>query len=105
MSNLHLIKANLLVVLREVEAQPHVGKLVDKLQSFNDQMQQLHEYLEIAGEYGIAYESLVRLLEQFPFQLSGRAAIKLLEAGLLLKYKTELPEDSPFDNRLPKSRG
>jgi hypothetical protein len=41
------------------------------------------------------------MLESYPFKISGPAAIKLLEVGLLMGYKTERPEDALFDNREP----
>lgn len=49
--------------------------------------------------YGIAYEALIAMLEAFPFPLSSRAAIKLLEVGLLFRFKTARPEDALFDSR------
>jgi hypothetical protein len=47
---------------------------------------------------GLAYESLISMLE-FHFQRSGCTAVKLLEVGLLLRFKTERPEDAQFDGR------
>ncbi len=39
------------------------------------------------------------MLQTFPFRLSGPAAMKLLEIGLLMRFKTGLPEDARFDSR------
>ena len=62
-------------------------------------MRQLHEYISVAGEYGIAYESIIATLEQIPFTLSAAVAIKLLEVGLIMQYKTDRPQDKMFDMR------
>jgi hypothetical protein len=67
--------------------------------SFEEEMEQIREFIEDAGEYGIAYESIVSALEDIPFKISGKAAVNLLEVGLLLGYKTEKPSDRPFDRR------
>ena len=99
-TNHELVKANLSAVWTEVTSQPEVGaKFPTDLQSYSEQMEQIREYIEDAAEYGIAYESLVCLVEEFPFRLSGRAAVKLLETGLLMQFKTERPEDGQFDRR------
>lgn len=95
-----IVERNLLVVLAEIRNQPGVGGTFPKeLQSFPDTIKQIAEYIEVAGEYGLAYESLVSMLEHFPFHLTGAAAIKLLEIGLLLQYKTDMTEDACFDSR------
>jgi len=96
----HLIKANLLAVLTEIRNQPEVGAgFPAELQSHEEMVEQVREYIEDADEFGIAYESLVCTLERFPFQLCSPTAIKLLEVGLLMRFKTELPGDTLFDSR------
>jgi hypothetical protein len=94
------IKLRLLCVLGELEKQNNMASNypVDVL-PFADQMKQIHEWVEIAGEYEIAYESLVATIEAQPFVLTGKAAISLLELALLLNYKTGRPEDKLFDKR------
>jgi hypothetical protein len=67
--------------------------------SFVDEVEQIRGWIEDHGEYGIAYEALIAMLEAFPFQVSSRAAVKLLEVGLLLQFKTDRPEDARFDSR------
>lgn len=47
------------------------------------------EWLDPAGEYGLAYEFLVSLLESFDLKLSGNDVIKLLEVGLYFGFKFE----------------
>jgi hypothetical protein len=42
---------------------------------------------------------MVANLEKFPFTLSGPAAVKLLEVGLKMRYKTDRTEDEAFDMR------
>jgi hypothetical protein len=101
MTNIILIEKNLLLVLDEISKQPEVGEsFPPELQSFAEQVTQIREYIKDAGEYGIAYESLVAMLDSFHFQLSGHTAIRLLEVGLLMRFKTELPLDAKFDSRL-----
>ena len=95
-----IIEHNLLVILDEVRPQVDVGKTFPiDIQGFDEQIEQIREYIEDAGECEIAYEVLVAMIEQFPFKLSGKAAIRLLEVGLLLQFKTDRPEDSQFDTR------
>jgi hypothetical protein len=98
--NFNLVELNLISVLLEIEAQPEVGAMFpSELQSYSDQITQLREYIEDAAEYGIAYESLVSMLEVFPFKISGPTVIKLLEVALLLGFKTDRAEDAQFDRR------
>lgn len=94
------IEMRLLTVLQELEKQTAIdssysgGGL-----SFVDEMQQLHEYVEVAGEYEIAYETIIATISTHPFVLSGAGAVALLEIGLLLGYKTSRKEDALFDRR------
>jgi hypothetical protein len=91
-----LIKNNLLIILAELGNQPEVGgKFPPELQSYSEQVEQLREYID-AKEYGIAYESIVAMLEEFEFLLSGPVVIKLLEVGLLMRFKTNRAEDAKF---------
>ncbi len=98
--NNKLVRQNLSVVHQELckQAAAATNMPPDQM-AFDMQMDQIREWIDDVGEYGIAYESLVSLLERHPFQLSGNAAIKLLEVGLLLGYKTEKTPDRPFDRR------
>jgi hypothetical protein len=96
------ILRNLVSLIGEIESQGNVGRQFPaEMQSLRDQSSQLREFVEHAGEYGVAYESIVAMLERFPFVLSGMGAVRLLEVGLLLKYKTGLSADSMFDGREP----
>jgi hypothetical protein len=98
MSN-NLAATNLSIVLSELRSQTDVGKTFPpEQQTFDEQIQQIHEYIDV-GEYGVAYEVLVAMLENFPFRLSGVAVIKLVEVALLFRFKSELPEDAKFDSR------
>lgn len=100
LSNDDLIEANLLFVLNELEGQPEIAAYYPATTlSYEDQMAQIREFIELAGEYGLAYEYISGALESFPFKLSGAAAIKLLEVGLLMGFKSGLESDKRFDRR------
>ncbi|SEL92877.1 hypothetical protein SAMN05216359_1279 [Roseateles sp. YR242] len=95
-----LIPANLLAILDEVRQQPDVGTgFPPELLTFSGHVERLREWIEDANEFGIAYELLVSMLENFPFQLSGPTAVKLLEVGLVMQFKTDRPQDVRFDFR------
>lgn len=95
-----LIKSNLQAIMPELAAQPGVGASYPPNQaSFQQHMALLREWIEEHREYGIAYESIVASLEAHDFRLSGKAAVKLLELGLLLGFKTERSKDHQFDRR------
>lgn len=98
--NYELIEKNLIFILNELKAQPEVALYYpNNSLSFSDDMVQISEYIELAGEYGLAYECIVGDLELFPFKLSGLAAVKLLEVGLLMGFKTGSDRDNLFDFR------
>ncbi|MBL9169298.1 MAG: hypothetical protein JNN07_16275 [Verrucomicrobiales bacterium] len=67
--------------------------------TYDEAIRALREYVDEAHEYGVAYEVVVATLEKHSFGLSGRGAVRLLETGLIMGYKTERPEDSEFDLR------
>jgi hypothetical protein len=67
--------------------------------SLADELAQIDEFLGLANELGAAYECIVANLETVPFVLSSPAALALLEAGLLMRYKTDREEDAAFDFR------
>jgi hypothetical protein len=94
----------LLSVLNEIKEQESIGEMFpESMQSFAEQISQLYEYIEIVGEYGVAYELLVSMLERFPFILHGRVVINLLEVGLIFGFKTDCLEDEQFDRRSRKA--
>ena len=64
--------------------------------TFEEEMAQIGEYIHDAGEYGLAYEVIVVNAEEVPFVLSSKAAVKLLEVGLVMGFKTERPTDAAF---------
>lgn len=95
-----LIENNLSFVLAELGSQPEVGSFFPpESLSYQEQIDQLSEWVNDAGEYGLVYENVVPMLEAFPFKLSGKAAIKLLEVGLIFGFKTESESDKEFDRR------
>jgi hypothetical protein len=91
------IKNNLVQILDELKTKR--VELPPELLSFEEQLQQLEEWINYAGEYGIAYESIVVLLEDQALQITGSAAVRLLETSLLLGYKTDREKDKPYDLR------
>ena len=97
------IENKLLFILEELENQPEVAKYYPPdMLSYQDSMSFLRELIDLAGEYGIAYESIISALELFPYNVTGKAAVKLLELGLIFQYKTDRPDDRDFDRRKGK---
>jgi len=95
-----LIEGNLGFILGEIKGQPEVAlHFPADGMSYEEQVDQLGEWLQDSGEYGLVYESIVSTLEKFPLKLSGKAAIKLLEVGLIFGFKTESEVDRKFDRR------
>ena len=89
-----LVRTNLLLIHSEMLQQENLaGHYGGDGLSFHEEMQQIAEYIHDAGEYGIAYESIVVNAEEVPFILSSKAAVKLLEVGLIMGFKTDRPED------------
>lgn len=96
------LQRRLLCVLQELEHQRNVASTYsEKFLSYADEMSQIREFIDVAGEYGLAYEYLVGAIELHPFVLSGKAAIALLELGLIFGFKTDGKEDKLFDRRNP----
>ena len=94
------VEHNLIFILAEMEVQIGLANnYPEGGLSFAEEMAQMSEYIHTAGEYGLAYESIIANLETVPFKLSGVAAVRLLEAGLILGFKTERDEDKAFDFR------
>ena len=94
------VTSRLLRVLAEIEGQENVASsYTPNALPFVEEMKQIREYIEVAGEYGLAFEILVATCEVHPFVLSGKSAIALLELGLLFGYKTDREEDRMFDRR------
>lgn len=98
-----LIEDNLNFILGEMRGQSEVAQHYppDGL-SYDEHMTQIHELVTEAGEYGLAYEYIVGALESIPFRVTGPAAVKLLEVGLLMGFKSEQKIDKRFDRRLSK---
>ena len=100
MNDNNVIKDKLIFILSELEQQKDIAKFYsDSSLSYFDEMTQIREYLELAGEYSLAYETIVATLEFHPFYLSSKAAVKLLEVGLIMRFKTESEEDRMYDLR------
>lgn len=99
-SDHELIEENLMLVLKEMEGQPEVGNSYPPdMMSYEDEMVQIREFIDLAGEYGLAFEYISGALERLPYKISGKAAIKLLEVALLMGFKSENDKDKRFDRR------
>jgi len=95
-----LIVNNLNFILGEMRAQPEVAKYYNNnMLTYAEHLAQIHEFIADAGEYGLAYEYIVGALDSIPFSLTGAAAVKLLEIGLLMGFKSEQEIDKRFDRR------
>ena len=93
----HKIEENLGRVLEELRTKKIISK--PGFLSYEDSLKQLDEWINFVNEYEIAYESIVCLLETETVEISGNAAIRLLEVALLLGYKTDKSEDKAYDLR------
>lgn len=94
------IEENLLIVLNELREQTDIASVLPpETMSYSDQLGQIEEFICLAGEYGIAYENIISLIEMVPIRLSGKAVIKLIEIALLFGFKTERESDVAFDRR------
>jgi hypothetical protein len=65
---------------------------------FVAQMNLIKEFID-NNEFELAYEELVLWLEDGQFLVSGRTAVRLLEMGLLLGFKSGKECDSRYDRR------
>ncbi|WGY73053.1 hypothetical protein KEC55_33955 [Burkholderia cepacia] len=100
MSDNALIDGNLNFILGEMKAQPEVAQHYPPSGlTYDEHLAQIHEFIDDAGEYGLAYEYVVGALESIPFRLTGVAPVKLLEIGLLMGFKTAQEVDKRFDRR------
>ena len=94
-----LIDANLIFIVQEMKAQPEIAQSYSPATlSYDHQMDQICEFID-TGEYGLAYEYIIGALGCSPFKMSGAAALKLLEIGLLMEFKSTLEGDKRFDRR------
>lgn len=87
----------ILLIIQELENQKRIES-EDSLKylSHRDSIYQIKEFVEV-GEYGVAYISLVLYLESYNFKISSIAAVKFLELGLLMGFKTDREEDKIYN--------
>lgn len=98
-TNFKLVRERLQILLTEMHDQLQVANYFgDETLSLKEEIEQIREFVDV-GEYGIAYESIVSALESAPFNITGHAAVSLLELGLLFGYKSEKSSDSQYDRR------
>ncbi|GKT02460.1 hypothetical protein AVKW3434_23745 [Acidovorax sp. SUPP3434] len=82
-----ILEENLRKILENIRQQDHLAPLFPKERlNFVDQMNSIDEFIEV-GEYGLAYENIISLLEVYSFVLHGVNAVKLLEVGLFFGFK------------------
>jgi hypothetical protein len=95
-----LIESCLLDIFAEIKDQEDVGRLFTPNQmSFSKEKELIFEFIDLAGEFGLAYEYMGGMLELYPFKMSGPAVVKLLDVGLLWGYKSNLPKDDLFNRQ------
>lgn len=83
-----------------MEGQPEVARAYPpNAMKYEDKMAQIREFIDLAGEYGLAFEYINSALERYPYKVSVKAAVKLLEVGLLMGFRSESDKDSRFDRR------
>lgn len=93
------IENNLLYIYEEMLTQDMSEYDIEGYNTWQGTMEQIFEFIDLAGEYALAYEYIIHDLRELPYKLSGKASIKLLELGLIFRYKSELEEDVVFDLR------
>lgn len=80
-------QSKLTLILQELQSQPEAGVSIPPgEQSLSEQLQCIGEWIDVR-EFGIAYDTLVALLETCEFRMSGKAAVCLLEVGLFFGFK------------------
>ncbi|SDJ54726.1 hypothetical protein [Pseudomonas abietaniphila] len=96
----NVLESNLQMIFNEIKCQGQIGaSFPPEMLSFDEQMEQMSEWLFDVGELELFYENLILLLDKYDFRISGSAAIRLLEVGLLMRFKTTLDEDLMFNFR------
>jgi hypothetical protein len=92
-----IVENNLVEIINLLASQEDVGRQFDPAElQFAPWVESLREWVCDVNEFGIAYESIVATLEHHPFCLTGPIAVKLLEVGLLMGFKTDREEDKCF---------
>jgi hypothetical protein len=90
------ISIRLLSIVKEIQHQTHVEvEFLESELSFKDNIKFLYNFIE-NNEIGVAYQSLVSMLECHSFAMSSIASVQLLEIGLLFGYKTDHPKDEEY---------
>jgi hypothetical protein len=66
-SDHEIIENNLKLFLEEMEAQPEVGRSYPPdVMPYEEEKAQIREFIDLAGEYGLAFEYINVALERFP---------------------------------------
>jgi hypothetical protein len=71
MNHFELVESRLYLILLELRSQSHLSNYFGGATlSLDEELENIREYIEDAGEYGIAYEGMVSLLENARMPLS-----------------------------------
>ncbi len=90
---------NLLYIFNEMKIQNMSKYNCEGCNTWKGTIDQIYEFIDLAGEYALAYEFIIFELERLPYKISGKASIKLLELAVIFKYKSEDKDDECFDFR------
>lgn len=93
-----LLESGLTEIHAQVATQIGARSSASSEECFVHQMNLINEFID-NNEFELAYEELVLWLEDGHFLVSGSTAVRLLEIGLLLGFKSERDCDSRFDRR------
>jgi hypothetical protein len=82
------IKANLLMVLEQLEGQGELARLFPpNISGFDETIGYLRHLILNASEYDLACSHIFTLFEDYPFKLSGKAVTALVDCALLMGFK------------------
>ena len=95
------IKKMLVYILNEIKDQEYNTMLVPNYRNqnkiFEIDIGYAFRLIDVHENYILSYESILLSLEEFSYKLSGKAVVKLLELGLIFKYKIDAREYSYLD--------
>lgn len=94
-----LITSKLEAILAEIKGKKDsYEKSNDEEMPYDEQIVQIREYIE-NREYGLAYETIICILEKLDADIPAKISVVLIELALLFRFKTERSEDGIFDIR------
>ena len=85
--NTDFLNHALLIGVKEIEAQISVqSEFPDGVLSVNETFENLYEWIE-HNEYGITFDLILCLLDEFPFVIKSSVAILIVKISLIMNYK------------------